>query len=110
MNDSMMGLFAIQEGPWKLIPGQGGGGSYSQDHSPRPTPNSAKPPRDEEGLEHAFSASPSSAPNAAEPPGQLYNLDDDLGETKNLYSEKPALVARLTALLKKLRKDGRSRP
>ncbi|NBV85666.1 MAG: arylsulfatase, partial [Verrucomicrobia bacterium] len=78
VNDSMMGTFSIREGPWKLIAGQGGGGSYPQDRSPAPSP-------------------PADAP-----PGQLYNLDDDLGETKNLYNEKPELVTKLTALLDKL--------
>lgn len=43
-----------------------------------------------------------------EEPGQLYNLADDLGETRNLYAEKPAVVAELTALMKKLISDGRS--
>jgi arylsulfatase A len=110
VNDSMMGLYSIREGPWKLIVGQGGGGSYSEDHSPPPVPNPAKPPLDEEGLDQAFAASPPPAPNPTELPGQLYNLDNDVGETKNLYNEKPDLVARLTALLEKVRNDGRSRP
>src|SRR6185437_13400095 len=30
VTDSMMGLLAIQEGPWKLIQGQGGGGYFPQ--------------------------------------------------------------------------------
>ena len=45
-----------------------------------------------------------------DPPGQLYNLDDDVGESKNLYTENPQMVAQLTALLNKIRNDGRSRP
>jgi arylsulfatase A-like enzyme len=83
VNDSMMGLFSIREGQWKLIVGQDGGGFYSIQEP---------------------------APPAAESAGQLYNLDDDLGETKNLYHENPERVALLTALLAKLRNDGRSRP
>jgi arylsulfatase A-like enzyme len=82
--DSMLGLFAILEGPWKLIAGQGGGGYYPRDK--------AEPPA------------------ATEPPGQLYNLADDLGETKNLYAENPEIVARLSALLEKIKSNGRSRP
>ena len=42
--------------------------------------------------------------------GQLYNLDDDLGETKNLYAEQPQRVAELTALMKSLVDNGRSTP
>ncbi len=75
VTDSVMGLFAIQEGPWKLIAGQGSGGE--------PLPGSTPPA-------------------ATEPAGQLYNLKDDISETRNLYSEKPEIVARLTSLLEKI--------
>jgi arylsulfatase A-like enzyme len=40
----------------------------------------------------------------------LYNLDDDLGEMKNLAAEKPELVAEMKALMEKLIADGRSTP
>ena len=43
-------------------------------------------------------------------PVQLYNLADDLGETKNLSAEKPEIVAELTALMEKTVADGRSTP
>jgi hypothetical protein len=116
VNDSMMGLYSIREGPWKLIVGQGGGGSYSQE---RPTPKGQKKPQasgapsdtDDDGASvNPKDVAAGNHPNPAEPPGQLYNLDDDLGEAKNLYNEKPEIVARLTALLEKIRNDGRSRP
>jgi arylsulfatase A-like enzyme len=84
VTDSMMGLFAIQEGPWKFIAGQGGGGHYQGEE--------AEPPA------------------ATDPPGQLYNLADDIGEAKNLYAEKPEIVARLSAMLEEIKNDGRSRP
>jgi arylsulfatase A-like enzyme len=42
--------------------------------------------------------------------GQLYNLQTDLGEKKNLVAEQPEAAAKLSALLKKIREDGRSRP
>jgi arylsulfatase A len=41
---------------------------------------------------------------------QLYNLDDDLGETTNLAAEKPELVAQMRALMEKLITEGRSTP
>ncbi|MCX6910557.1 MAG: hypothetical protein NTY01_21285 [Verrucomicrobia bacterium] len=41
---------------------------------------------------------------------QLYNLADDPAETKNLWTEKPDVVKRLTALLAKARKNNRTRP
>ena len=40
---------------------------------------------------------------------ELYNLEDDPREERNLWLEKPETVARLTALLKKYQTDGRSR-
>jgi arylsulfatase A len=36
---------------------------------------------------------------AGVPPGQLYDLASDLGETRNLWAEKPELVAELTAAM-----------
>jgi arylsulfatase A-like enzyme len=86
VTDSMLGLLAIQEGPWKLIQGQGGGGYFPQGSPPPP------------------------APGLVNPPGQLYHLGDDLGETRNRYSERPEIVARLTAMLERIRTGGRSRP
>jgi arylsulfatase A len=42
--------------------------------------------------------------------GELYNLSDDLGETKNLYAQNPGIVADLTAILEKSVDDGRTTP
>jgi arylsulfatase A len=43
-------------------------------------------------------------------PVQLYNLANDLGETKNLATTMPEKVAEMKALLEKLITDGRSTP
>jgi arylsulfatase A len=43
-------------------------------------------------------------------PGQLYNLEADPGETKNLYFERPEIVKELKALLDQSKTSGRSRP
>jgi arylsulfatase A len=43
-------------------------------------------------------------------PVQLYNLADDLGETKNIAAAMPQKVAEMEALLEKLITDGRSTP
>ena len=45
-----------------------------------------------------------------EAPGQLYNLADDPGETKNLYSQYPQVVSELKELLEASKKSGRSAP
>ncbi len=44
------------------------------------------------------------------PQPQLYNLADDPGERANLAEQHPDRVARLRAMLDKIRSDGRSRP
>jgi arylsulfatase A-like enzyme len=80
VHHSGAGMFALREGPWKLIEGQGSGGFTRIKIEPN------------------------------EPRGQLYNLADDPAETKNLYAEKPDVVARLTELLRKCRDQGRTRP
>jgi len=76
---SINGLFALFHGPWKLIPGQGSGG-WSK-----------------------------GGVGKDEPPGQLYHLAADPSEKRNLYREKPDVVAELSALLERIRKEGRSR-
>ncbi len=75
-------MMTFRSGDWKLITGLGSGG-FSK-------PNRVKS-------------------EAGDPQGQLYNLASDLGETTNLCAEHPEIVARLTAELKKIVDDGRSR-
>jgi arylsulfatase A-like enzyme len=41
---------------------------------------------------------------------QLYQLADDIGETRNLAADQPELVAEMRATLEKLIRDGRSTP
>ena len=83
IHHSSDGMFAIRQGPWKLIEGRGSGGF-------------TEPIRIE--------------PGPGEPAGQLYNLSEDLGETNNIYRQHPDVVARLTALLDQYRQQGHSRP
>jgi arylsulfatase A-like enzyme len=80
---SLAGEFALRHGDWKLVMTRGSGG-FS-------TPRAVKP-------------------KPGEPSGQLYNLRVDPRETRNLYSEQPQIVKRLTKLLDKYREEGRSRP
>ncbi len=77
------GVFAIRQGSWKLILGRGSGG-FSEPRSVKPKPG--------------------------EPAGQLYNLADDLAETRNLYQQRPEIVKRLSALLERYKRQGHSRP
>jgi len=62
------GATVVRQGRWKLITHLGSGG---------------------------FSRPRRVAPSPGGPKGQLYDLDTDLGETKNLWTEKPEIVERL---------------
>jgi hypothetical protein len=41
---------------------------------------------------------------------ELYNLADDIGETKNVAAEHPEIVKEMTSLLQQVREKGSSRP
>jgi len=83
VHHSLQGMFAIRQGPWKLIQGRGSGG---------------------------FTAPARIKPKPGEPKGQLYNLDNDPAERHNLWAERPEIVERLTALLERYKQQGHSRP
>ncbi|MCI0347782.1 MAG: arylsulfatase [Acidobacteriales bacterium] len=80
VNDSMQGLFAIREGNWKLILGQGGGG-LGWDKEARKN----------------------------KPAGQLFDLGADPGETTNLYERYPEKVRQLTIRLDRIKQSGTSK-
>ena len=84
VHHSINGSFAIRQGKWKLClcPGSGG---WSV---PRPDKDKT------DGL----------------PKVQLFDLEADIGETKNLEAEHPEVVERLMKLLEKYVADGRSTP
>jgi len=83
---------SVRRGQWKLLDHKGSGGSdYSRDG--------------EWGLKQY--AIPDNDPGV---PGQLYNLAADPGETDNLYSKYPQIVAELKALLGQSKASGRSAP
>lgn len=84
VHSAIFGAMAIREGNWILIFARDSGG-WSD-----PKPGSA------EALEL--------------PPVQLYDLAKDIGETNNLESQHPEVVTRLTALMEKYIKEGRSTP
>jgi arylsulfatase A len=83
VHHSGSGMFAIRQGPWKLIEGLGSGG-FTAPQRIKPTPGG--------------------------PEGQLYNLDDDPSEQKNLWAEQPEIVKRLSTLLERYKQQGYSRP
>ncbi|MEM6505211.1 MAG: arylsulfatase [Planctomycetota bacterium] len=83
---------SIRVGDWKYMDHRGSGGNnYNREGSWGMKPYSL----------------PEKDPDA---PGQLYNMKDDPGETTNLYSKRPEIVARLKALLDKTVESGRSAP
>ena len=82
MHHSSNGVFSIRHREWKLILETQGSGGWP-------------PPR-------------GSAPEAGTP-GQLYHIFDDPYETDNLWSSRPEIVERLTALLERFKQEGHSR-
>jgi arylsulfatase A-like enzyme len=80
------GRFAIRQDQWKLVDGRGAGGMTY-------------------GLEV-----PDVKPAAGEPSIELYDLDRDPREIRNLASSYPEVTARLNALLRRYRTGKRSRP
>jgi len=80
VHHSATGVFAIRQGPWKLIPAHRGSGGFSQ-------PKQLDPAKE------------------GGPPGQLYNLETDPSETRNVYAEHPDIVERLTKLLKTIQSN-----
>jgi hypothetical protein len=53
---------------------------------------------------------PADEPPSSERGGQLYNLEEDPREQRNLYRERPEIVERLRALLESYQEEGRSAP
>lgn len=83
VHHSQRGLFAMRKGPWKLILGDGSGGFSA------PRGNVLEPGEDGEM--------------------QLYLLDEDPSERRNLVDARPAMKVRLLAELVRIRDAGRSR-
>jgi arylsulfatase A-like enzyme len=83
VHHSSDGTFAIRQGDWKLAFALGSHG-FSEPRTIKPQPDG--------------------------PQGQLYNLKDDPEEQNNLWLKQPDIVARLTALLEKYQREGRSVP
>jgi arylsulfatase A-like enzyme len=77
------GTFAIRRSAWKLILDNRTSGGWMVPEGTPPVPGT---------------------------PGQLYDLAQDPGETRDLWAERPGIVAELTALLDKYGRDGRSVP
>lgn len=78
INHSAAGMFAVRDGKWKLVCGTGSGGRQA--------------PRGK-----VFGT-----------PYQLYDLDSDIGETKDVATQHPEVVERLTTELETIRSSGRS--
>ena len=83
VHHSFDGTFAIRKGAWKLIFGLGSGG---------------------------FSEPVRELPIEGGPTGQLYDLENDPGETRNVILEHPERVRELALLMQAYSETGRSRP
>ncbi len=84
VHHSGFGMFAIRQGSWKLIQGRGSGSYFSHPAYFKPFPGQAK--------------------------GQLYDIEEDFSETRNLYKARPDIVSSLSGLLDKYIGEDRSAP
>lgn len=79
VHHSVDGTFAIRQGQWKYIDGQGPGSNQWE------------------------------GPQEGDPPDQLYDLEADRHEDRNLVKEQPERAQALKELLERYKRDGRSR-
>ena len=82
VHHSLHGMFALRQGQWKCIDGHGGGGYGINE------------------LVHD---------QQDDFPGQLYDLEADLAETRNLWSERPKVVEELRRTLQRQKESGHTR-
>jgi arylsulfatase A-like enzyme len=83
----------FRKGTWKYVPGHPGNKAERRKKAEPEKPSEAVADRD-----------------LPPPAGELYNLAEDLSETKNVAGAHPKLVAELAAKLEELKTKGRSRP
>ena len=81
VHHALIGMFAIRQGDWKLVLGRGSGGFTLPQYFP---------------------------PKVGEPEGQLFNLATDPAEANDVYTKHPEIVQRLTELLARYEREGRS--
>ncbi|MFN3240741.1 MAG: sulfatase family protein [Planctomycetota bacterium] len=79
VHHSVAGMFALRKGRWKLVAGNGSGGRERPKGKPFGTPF------------------------------QLYDLEADLGEARDVAADHPEVVAAMRAELEAIRANGRSR-
>jgi arylsulfatase A len=82
VHQSGEGMYALRQGPWKMIFGVGNGGWDQYKY-------------------HA---------KMDDPYGQLYNIETDIGEKVNLYDQHPEMVKKFWEMLLEIEFQGHSRP
>lgn len=95
MKSGSGGLMTIRSGDWKFIEGRGSGGFSDRIRGEDPLAS---------GNAEGGKASKDEGPEA-----QLYLLSEDLGETENLFNEKPEVVSRLRRDMAHIVSSGSSR-
>lgn len=82
VHHSITGMFSIRKGKWKLILGSGSGGRTKKDKLHKSDKSEI----------------------------QLFDMEADVRETKNIHKAHPEIVTELTTLLEKYKASGRSTP
>ena len=86
-------VLALRHGPWKYIPAESGGKAVKR--------RNAKP-----GRPAGMASEQVPSPTA----DSLFNLADDLAETKNIAAAHPDIVTQMAAKLAEIKTNGKSRP
>ena len=108
VHHSVNGMFAIRQGPWKLIEGDTDGDFRPGDRAAALAADLPKR-NPETGAFEPFLYDILDF-DQDNPVYRLYNLDDDLAETRDLAAQYPQKVAELRDLLDRYRDSGRSTP
>ncbi len=90
-------LWAVREGTWKLVRGRGAGYSTQPVGDRNPYLRFAQA-----GMTNS-DISADGVPKPDAPPQQLYDLQADPGETRNVFNDHPDVVERLNRLFERLR-------
>ena len=88
---------SVRKGKWMYIPAQGSGGFGGR----KPSDHTFAGPAAASFVGSVNSDIENGKIKPDAPPAQLYDLDDDVNQTQNVYTEHPEVVKELTSLLTK---------
>lgn len=101
---SLRGMFALRQGDWKYIAGADGGGFPKRAGNIIGLPPEAEDWQTDIG----YVGTQAATGDRVSAPAQLYRLDEDLSERRNLYGQRPEIAAQYASELERVIAAGRS--